>query len=98
MKVPDSLQTFGNNVFLYCSKLVPSDIDVDKVPSVTSEVVAHLRAQLLPHLRFSLSALRLPLRQLLPHLWFSLSLLLFFPVAFKKKSAQTLVIQKNKQS
>ncbi|GMH88656.1 hypothetical protein TrVE_jg3277 [Triparma verrucosa] len=48
MKVPDSLQTFDGNVFAYCSKLVPSTIDVDdKIndDDVTSEVVAYLRAQ-----------------------------------------------------
>ena len=47
MKVPDSLQTFGWNVFWDCFKLVPSDIDVgNKVndDDVTSEVVAYLRS------------------------------------------------------
>ena len=43
MKVPDSLQTFGLNVFRNCSKLVPSDIDVDWGHDV-SAVVAYLRS------------------------------------------------------
>ena len=43
MKVPDSLQTFGEggNVFYYCSKLVPSDIDVNHD---NEAVVAYLRS------------------------------------------------------
>ena len=58
MKVPDSLQTIGSHVFLNCSKLVPSHIDVKYYDSdsesdeendeervdVTSEVIAHLRS------------------------------------------------------
>ncbi|GMH52274.1 hypothetical protein TrST_g7434 [Triparma strigata] len=45
MKVPDSLQTLGANVFLNCSKLVLSDIDIsDMFNDVTSEVVAYLRS------------------------------------------------------
>ena len=45
MKVPDSLQTLGGNIFYDCSKLVPSDIDVtDEEDDVTSEVVAYLRS------------------------------------------------------
>ncbi|GMH48796.1 hypothetical protein TrVE_jg4009 [Triparma verrucosa] len=43
MKVPDSLQTLGTNVFEECSKLVPSDINVKD----SNAVVAHLRAR--PH-------------------------------------------------
>ena len=42
MKVPDSLQTFGHDVFTGCSKLVPSDIDVDDYD--VSKVVAYLRS------------------------------------------------------
>ncbi|GMH80145.1 hypothetical protein TrST_g12158 [Triparma strigata] len=42
MKVPDSLQKFGNNVFYNCSKLVPSDINV----SDSNAVVTYLRAQM----------------------------------------------------
>ena len=46
MKVPDSLQVFGLNVFLYSSKLVPSNINVsDWENDTTSEVVAHLRKE-----------------------------------------------------
>ncbi|GMH98426.1 hypothetical protein TrVE_jg1017 [Triparma verrucosa] len=45
MKVPDSLQVFGLNVFLYSSKLVPSNINVsDWKNDTTSEVVAYLRS------------------------------------------------------
>ena len=40
MKVPDSLQTFGEYVFLECSKLVPSDINVID----DNAVVAYLRS------------------------------------------------------
>ncbi|GMI00765.1 hypothetical protein TrST_g5020 [Triparma strigata] len=40
MKVPDSLQTFGGNVFYLCSKLVPSDID----DGDSNAVVAYLRS------------------------------------------------------
>ena len=42
MKVPDSLQTFGIGVFGYCSKLVPSDIDVNHD---NEAVVAYLRSK-----------------------------------------------------
>ena len=51
MRVPDSLQEFGEHVFWKCSKLVPSDIDVDgdseasDDEGVTSEVVAYLRSK-----------------------------------------------------
>ncbi|GMH48459.1 hypothetical protein TL16_g00293 [Triparma laevis f. inornata] len=48
MTIPDSLQTFDDDVFFKCSKLVPSNIDIndeydpnDKTP----EVFAHLRSQ-----------------------------------------------------
>ena len=54
MKVPDSLQKLGEDVFWNCSKLVPSDIDVsyhdsdsesdEERADVTSEVIAHLRS------------------------------------------------------
>ncbi|GMH88020.1 hypothetical protein TrVE_jg2390 [Triparma verrucosa] len=40
MKVPDSLQTFGGNVFYLCSKLVPSDID----DGDSNAVIAYLRS------------------------------------------------------
>ncbi|GMI15086.1 hypothetical protein TrVE_jg13968 [Triparma verrucosa] len=40
MRVPDSLQTFGSNVFINCSKLVPSDIDKYD----NNAVVAYLRS------------------------------------------------------
>ncbi|GMH95977.1 hypothetical protein TrVE_jg10993 [Triparma verrucosa] len=46
LKVPDSLQVFGLNVFLYSSKLVLSNINVsDWENDTTSEVVAHLRKE-----------------------------------------------------
>ncbi|GMI03628.1 hypothetical protein TrLO_g10709 [Triparma laevis f. longispina] len=47
MMIPDSLQTLGEDVFLACSKLVPSSIDVNEVNgnNASSEVVAHLRSQ-----------------------------------------------------
>jgi hypothetical protein len=51
MKIPDSLQTFGFDVFLSCSKLVPSHINIDgdgdnldNPEDRTSEVVAYLRS------------------------------------------------------
>ncbi|GMH73790.1 hypothetical protein TrLO_g1512 [Triparma laevis f. longispina] len=45
MKVPDSLQKIGSNVFYGCSKLVPSDIDVSDLDNdATSEVVDYLRS------------------------------------------------------
>ncbi|GMH81676.1 hypothetical protein TrST_g8938 [Triparma strigata] len=47
MKVPDSLQYFGDSVFLGCSKLFPSHIDVeynDDDADVTTKVVAYLRS------------------------------------------------------
>ena len=40
MKIPDSLVKFGGNVFWECSKLVPSDIDVNDV----NAVIAYLRS------------------------------------------------------
>ncbi|GMH90612.1 hypothetical protein TrST_g4939 [Triparma strigata] len=40
LKVPDSLQTFGYNVFGGCSKLIPSDISTTD----TDAVVAYLRS------------------------------------------------------
>ena len=40
MKVPDSLQKLGINVFKNCSELVPSDIN----ESDNDAVVAHLRS------------------------------------------------------
>ena len=40
--IPDSLQTLDTNVFYACSKLVPSNIDLDHGHDV-SAVVAHLR-------------------------------------------------------
>ncbi|GMH58026.1 hypothetical protein TL16_g02519 [Triparma laevis f. inornata] len=49
MTIPDSLQIFGDDVFVYCSKLVPSSIDINDVyndDDVTSEVVAHLRSEM----------------------------------------------------
>ena len=56
MKVPNSLQTLGEDVFAYCSKLAPSHIDVydyadsnsdeddDPKHDVSWEIVAHLRS------------------------------------------------------
>ncbi|GMI10979.1 hypothetical protein TrLO_g9307 [Triparma laevis f. longispina] len=41
MTIPDSLQTPGRTVFRYCSKLVPSNIDVND----SDAVVAHLRSK-----------------------------------------------------
>ena len=41
MKVPDSLQAFGTLAFGHCSKLVPSDINVNYD---TEAVVAYLRS------------------------------------------------------
>ncbi|GMI08717.1 hypothetical protein TrLO_g2335 [Triparma laevis f. longispina] len=41
MTIPDSLQTFGSNVFFKCSKLVPSSINTHN----NNAVVAHLRSQ-----------------------------------------------------
>ena len=40
MKVPDSLQKFGKDVFKHCSKLVPSDINKQD----NEAVVAYLRS------------------------------------------------------
>ena len=45
MTIPDSLQTLGDSVFVWCDKLVPSNIDVGLCASdSTTEVVAHLRS------------------------------------------------------
>ncbi|GMH76672.1 hypothetical protein TrLO_g9463 [Triparma laevis f. longispina] len=40
----DSLQTLGWGVFYKCSKLVPSNINVNETLNTTPEVVAHLRS------------------------------------------------------
>ncbi|GMI14710.1 hypothetical protein TrLO_g12516 [Triparma laevis f. longispina] len=47
MTIPDSLQKFGDGVFVRCFKLVPSNIDVidDSYDDSTSEVFAHLCSQ-----------------------------------------------------
>ena len=50
MKIPDSLQTLGTNVFRDCYELVPSDInvkydsDISDDDDTTSEIVAYLRS------------------------------------------------------
>ncbi|GMH96435.1 hypothetical protein TL16_g13304, partial [Triparma laevis f. inornata] len=48
MTIPDSLITLGDDIFLDCSKLVPSSIDIkDKIneDDVTSDDVAQLCSQ-----------------------------------------------------
>ncbi|GMI17586.1 hypothetical protein TrLO_g3928 [Triparma laevis f. longispina] len=47
MTIQDSLQTLGVNVFWRCSKLIPSNINVNDLHNdTTSEVVAHLRSEM----------------------------------------------------
>ncbi|GMH60069.1 hypothetical protein TL16_g13022 [Triparma laevis f. inornata] len=49
MTIPDSLQTLGRDIFRYCSKLVPSSIDINYSGNdVTSGVVIHLRLKQRP--------------------------------------------------
>ncbi|GMH74172.1 hypothetical protein TL16_g06390 [Triparma laevis f. inornata] len=48
MTIPNSLKTFGDDIFYKCDKLVPDCIDInDEIndDDVTSEVIAHLRSQ-----------------------------------------------------
>ncbi|GMH78334.1 hypothetical protein TL16_g07762 [Triparma laevis f. inornata] len=59
MTIPDSLQTFGELIFIECQKLVPSYIDASDSGigsnDATSEVIAHLRS------RCEIAALKLQL-------------------------------------
>ncbi|GMH70442.1 hypothetical protein TL16_g05408 [Triparma laevis f. inornata] len=45
MTIPDSLQTFGYNVFCECFKPVPSSIDVNRYDHDVSAVFAYLRSK-----------------------------------------------------
>ncbi|GMH61421.1 hypothetical protein TrLO_g8742 [Triparma laevis f. longispina] len=49
MTIPDSLQTLGYSVFVYCDKLGPSNIDIsDFDVNTTPEAIAYLHSQQLP--------------------------------------------------